>query len=442
MEGVRLTSLIVAAALTAGCGGADTDLVAGRQALERRDLSAALARFRAASARLASNPRAHVARGETAELLGEFDEALGAFQTAVRLEPSAANRFQLGTLAERLGEARLAVDSLTASVAGLRLTREVVADGLADAVTWLEALAARGNVRLVLRLFPATLSGYHFDRASAAEHLFRVLLESGDRAGAVALARSRGWVRPGADYCRESDGRTAQETQALLALALDPERADCLLAFGEALADGGLVRLSRLVLTTVVDRARSPQLRERAEWFQRIRLPGHGVPARAEALVIAGYNLQYVFGKPDEALRLYQQALAVDPDFSWALRNVGRVYDEQKNPEAALEWFRKALAVDPDYWKAHLSAAGAAWELERWGDAEASYRQAVALNPGEATSHADLGRLLLKLGREAEGIHELQTAVRLDPTLREERTFLNRRLGRDPRVGPTPFSAQ
>src|SRR5207244_2115907 len=60
--------------------------------------------------------------------------------------------------------------------------------------------------------------------------------------------------------------------------------------------------------------------------------------------------------------------------------------------------------------------------------------------PADADTHANVGWILLKVGREAEGLRELQSAVRLDPNLERERSYLDARFGREARQGPTPFS--
>ena len=63
-----------------------------------------------------------------------------------------------------------------------------------------------------------------------------------------------------------------------------------------------------------------------------------------------------------------------------------------------------------------------------------AYQAALAINPTDAFVHAYLGRSLLSLGRDGEGVRELQTAVRLDPSLTEERDLLGRRVAADPRA--------
>jgi tetratricopeptide (TPR) repeat protein len=123
-------------------------------------------------------------------------------------------------------------------------------------------------------------------------------------------------------------------------------------------------------------------------------------------------------------------------------RNIDWAYEMQGNIEKALEWFRKAVEVNPNHWRAYLGVGDAAARLRRVDEAVAAWRQALALNPDDAETHAELGRLLVAVGQKSEGIREVQTAVRLDPSRRREREFLNRELGRDPDNGLRPFSAR
>ncbi len=64
------------------------------------------------------------------------------------------------------------------------------------------------------------------------------------------------------------------------------------------------------------------------------------------------------------------------------------------------------------------------------------------MNPADADAHANVGWILLKVGRQAESLRELQVAVRLDPNLEQARNYLHAQFGRDARQGPTPFSVR
>jgi tetratricopeptide (TPR) repeat protein len=111
-------------------------------------------------------------------------------------------------------------------------------------------------------------------------------------------------------------------------------------------------------------------------------------------------------------------------------------------PEVALDWLRAAVRVNPDHFRAQANLGVALQTLKRYDEAVPVFRTALELDPDDAFVHANLGRSLMNLGQEGEGVRELQVAIRLDPSLTDEREIFNRRLGSDPRGGPTPFAAR
>lgn len=355
--------------------------------------------FRTVLSLAPSSVSAQIWRGRAAEVIGEFDEALQSYRAVAQLEPSPEHSFLLGVFAERMGETSLAVASLKAS--------------LADD--------------------PG-------ERSVRAEHLFRVLIETEDREAALALAREMNWVRPGVDYCEYAVDDFSEETQALLAMLIQPERADCLLPVGKSLTDGGLVRLARLVLVDRVQHSTDQKVREQAAAFLRHRLPDHTIRKLAESLNIVGYNLQFSFGLPEQAITVYVHATVADPSFTWPYSNIGNVYKNKEEYAQAIEWFRKAVTINPNHWRAQFNLGYAAFSLKRYDEALEALLQAVALNPDDAYGHSNLGRLLLNFGEEDEAIRHLRIAMRLDPHVGDQ-DVLNVTAGLDPRRGPTPFSS-
>src|SRR5919108_48266 len=109
----RALVLLAAVVVLSGCGpsrAARTSLEAGQRAMAARAFRPALTHFRAAVTDAPDYAAAHIARGEAAETLGEFDEALAAYQAAAALAP--AHRVPLGSLAERMGQEALALQTL------------------------------------------------------------------------------------------------------------------------------------------------------------------------------------------------------------------------------------------------------------------------------------------------------------------------------------------
>jgi len=174
----------------------------------------------------------------------------------------------------------------------------------------------------------------------------------------------------------------------------------------------------------------------------RHRLPDHQIPKLAESFNVTGWRLQNRLQQPAEALEVYKKAIAADPAFSWPYHNIGRVYLSQKDNEQALAWLAKALEVNPNHLRAQFNQGVAAARLQRYDEALGAYSRALAMNPADADAHANVGWILLTVGRQAEGLRELQVAVRLDPNLERERSYLNAQFGRDARQGPTPFSVR
>ena len=86
------------------CGGqsqAKLELGATREATRRLAYREALGHSRAAAAAAPNLPAAHVARGELAEMLGEYDEALAAFQRAAAIAPSVDASRRIGAILAR-----------------------------------------------------------------------------------------------------------------------------------------------------------------------------------------------------------------------------------------------------------------------------------------------------------------------------------------------------
>jgi tetratricopeptide (TPR) repeat protein len=334
-----------------------------------------------------------------------------------------------------MGNTSLAAEYLEASL-GAAPTRSERAARIGT--RWIERVTSSLHGSRLSRMLPewvlkslnvgrVLLTSVGLDRDVVARALFTTLLEGGETTRALDLARARGWVREGADYCAGARGAGAAETRVPV---------------GRALTDGGLVRLSRMVLVDRTRRSADPRVRREAEAFLRHRLPAHDVPKLAESLNIVGYNLQHRFGDQGGAVGAYQRAIATDPRFSWPYGNLGRLYMDMDQHELALDWLKSAVRINPNHFRAQVNLGVTLYTLERYEEAVAAYRAALALQPEDAVVHADLGRSLLKLDQDGEGLREMQTAVRLDPSLNAEREFLNRKLSRDPRGGLTPFASR
>ncbi len=114
--------------------------------------------------------------------------------------------------------------------------------------------------------------------------------------------------------------------------------------------------------------------------------------SKAEAKVSYNKAVQaHLAGKLPEAISQYQNALALNPEFSQAHCNLGLIFNQQHNYAKALSEFRKALAINPKD-AITYNGIGAALRAEKdMVGAIKNWQTAVSLDPKLATAHYNLG---------------------------------------------------
>src|SRR5262245_28558310 len=435
--------------LLAGCGmswEARKSVELGWHYMNQNAIREALASFRDAARLSPDSAEVQLALGEAAEVLGEFDQALSAYEAAARRSPSTKTWVRVGRMADRMGNVNLAVQALEAGYGPWRHHAwEATKIGAATFGFCTSSVWPAFWLMWTHCVPAASAYGNHAFTSSSErtpEEVFSILVEAGQRERALALARGRNWLRDGADYCRARDLPVSYQTPGLLAMLLHPEEAVCNVDLGTEAADGGLTNMGRMILSIQAEKASSPEVRKRAEWTLRYRLPDHQVQKTAESLNVTGYRLQHRLKRPAEAVEAFQKAIAADSTFSWPYNNIGLLYMNQNDNEQALAWFTKAVEVNPNHLRAVHNQGRAAHKLKRYDQAATAYSRTIAIDPSYAEAHANLGRVLIEAGRQTEGYRELQVAVSLDPSLEQEQRFLNARFGRDARQRPTPYDTR
>ena len=126
----------------------------------------------------------------------------------------------------------------------------------------------------------------------------------------------------------------------------------------------------------------------------------------------------------EQAVELFQRAVALDPDYAPAHAgladvNMSLYYDGWVPPalvmpqaEAAAQ---KALELDPSSAEAHANQAGIREYYWDWPGAEREYRKALELNPGCSSALVGIGLELYYAGKHDEAIAYRREAVRIDP---------------------------
>ena len=113
------------------------------------------------------------------------------------------------------------------------------------------------------------------------------------------------------------------------------------------------------------------------------------------------YNISGVcfkaIGQLDAAVKSFEKALAIKPDYTEVNYNLGLTLQELGQLDAAVKCYEKAIAVNPDHAEAHNNLGVTLKELGQLDDAVKSYKKALTLKPDYAEAHNNLDIVLKQL---------------------------------------------
>lgn len=143
-----------------------------------------------------------------------------------------------------------------------------------------------------------------------------------------------------------------------------------------------------------------------------------------------GAALAKLPGHGTEAIRQYEQALTLDPNFYEAYNNLGNALLAGAGQwSEAVQCYRDALRINPQFAEAHADLGNAyARRPALLPDAIAEYETAIRLKPGYAGAYNNLGSALLASGRVAEAVGDFAEALRLRPDFADAHNNLGKAL--------------
>jgi tetratricopeptide (TPR) repeat protein len=158
-------------------------------------------------------------------------------------------------------------------------------------------------------------------------------------------------------------------------------------------------------------------LKQTAYWQSDESLWTHALACTSENYT-AHNNLGYVLvaqGQPAEAIKHYQEALAINPNYSEVINNLGTALLNQGRLDEAAKYYHRALEIYPDFAEAYNNLGILLTKQGQTVEAIEQYRKAIELNPSRAEFYNNLGNLLSKQGRTDEAIEQFQKALEVAP---------------------------
>ena len=137
-------------------------------------------------------------------------------------------------------------------------------------------------------------------------------------------------------------------------------------------------------------------------------------PDYAEAHNNLGVTLQNL-GLMDEAVKSYEKAIAFKPDYAEGHNNLGNIFKELEQLDAAVKSYEKVTAINPDYPEAHYNLGNTLVKLGQLETAIKSYEMVIAINPDYPEAYFNLGRSLQQLGKLDQAVKCYEKAISIRP---------------------------
>jgi len=173
-------------------------------------------------------------------------------------------------------------------------------------------------------------------------------------------------------------------------------------------------RLGQLTVTRG-DAAAAAPLMERA-----VRLE----PSNPSYLYNYGWLLDQL-ERDAEAVPFYERAVAASPLSFEAMNNLALLEVAGGHSERAVSLLSRAVSSNPENEAAYLNRGNFHAARRSWREALADYAHALELNPLNGYAAVESARIHLELGRADIAIEELDTALDIDPNLRDAYVLLS-----------------
>jgi tetratricopeptide (TPR) repeat protein len=148
-----------------------------------------------------------------------------------------------------------------------------------------------------------------------------------------------------------------------------------------------------------------------------------GAAAVISLLALESHLYADAFDGPE---KLWSYTVAHNPGSWLAHNNLGAVYLQTGRPAQAIREYQAALAANPGSVEAHTNLGFAFEQQHDDAGAQAQYALALQGNPHFSTANANLGHLLERTGHPHEAIPHYEAALQADPTDQGTRQALDR----------------
>ena len=128
-------------------------------------------------------------------------------------------------------------------------------------------------------------------------------------------------------------------------------------------------------------------------------------------------------GQLDIAVKKFEQALVLAPDYAEAHYNLGVTLRELDKIEEAIKSYKNAISIKNAYPNAHFNLGNALLSLKQYDGAIKHFESTIAFNPKFAKAYNNLGLVYKRLGKDQEAGKKFDEALVIKPDYAEAANF-------------------
>ena len=137
-------------------------------------------------------------------------------------------------------------------------------------------------------------------------------------------------------------------------------------------------------------------------------------PNIAPLLNILGFSL-HKQGYLKTAAEKYEQAILIDPKFTFAHNNLGNVLKDLGRFDEALSKYQHSIKLNPNYAEAYYNQALVYKKIHKYSESIKSFQNALEIKSDYLDAYFDLGQVYVTVGKFEEAINNFQKVIELKP---------------------------
>lgn len=126
----------------------------------------------------------------------------------------------------------------------------------------------------------------------------------------------------------------------------------------------------------------------------------------------------------DKAIENYAQAIRINPNYEIAYCNRGMIYQDRKEDDRALSDYNRALTINPNYTDAYNGRGIIYAKRQEYNKALDDFNKIITINPGDSEAYTNRGIIYKEIGELGLAIKDHNQAIKINPNAAE--AYVNR----------------